>query len=159
MPAIRIIWNVKDPKTGQIVPGKEEWLRIFDERMDKDGYLQLFTIIEAVDGKDVPRAVHLVRHDVSMLGLAADIFGMGTTLRSAKGLMEDLAKLAKKEKWAGRAGAVGMAFASAAMLQEFLESRPFDKEGYYKSDGTLFLGRKIHSKTRGDYDPRQSDRD
>jgi hypothetical protein len=86
--------------------------------------------------------------------LAFGLFGAGTQVRSAKGLLEDISKLARKEKWVGKAGAVGIAFASAAILYEFLQTRPFDREGYYKGDGSLLLGRKIHTRNRNDYDPR-----
>jgi hypothetical protein len=157
MPAIRITHSAyKDKRTGAVIPEKEEWVRIHDQHMDDDGYLQLFTVF---DGDDVPRAMHLIRHDVSLMSLAISIFDAGKDLRSGKGLLEDLAKLARKEKWVGKAGPIGIAFASAAILHEFLKTKPFHKEGYYRADGTLFLGRKIHSKTKNDYDPRQSDRD
>ncbi len=54
----------------------------------------------------IPTAVHLVRHDVPLMELAFGLFGAGTQVRSAKGLLEDLSKLARKEKWVGKAGAV-----------------------------------------------------
>lgn len=41
--------------------------------MDDDGYLQFFTIVEVSE----PDAMHLVRHDVSLMGLAVRIFGVG----------------------------------------------------------------------------------
>jgi hypothetical protein len=147
MPAIRIAY-----------PGsqREAWVRIYDQHLDNDGYLQFFTILDE-DG--TPTAMHLVRHDISLMDFAFGLFSMGTQLRSARGLMQDLAKQAREEKWVGKAGAVGIAFGSAAILYEFLKTRRFDKEGYYRADGTLFLGRKIHSRNSKDYDPRKSDRD
>lgn len=147
MPAIRIAYSGSQ---------REEWVRIHDHHLDDDGYLQFFTIIEA---DDTPTAMHLVRHDIPLMGLAVGLFGAATSIRSAKGLLEDFAKFARKEEgFVKRAGIAGATFGSAALLYEFLRTRPFNKEGYYRADGTLFLGRKIHSKNSKDYDSRSSDR-
>lgn len=144
MPKIRI--TPVDRTTGKRA-GEDYALQVYDVHLDKDGYLEFFTILE----NNEPKSVHLIRHDVPLMTAAFSLFSVGTTLRSAKGLLEDLAAFARKEKWVGRAGAVGVAFASAGVLYEYLQTRPFDKEGYYHADGTLFLGRKIHSKNDGDY--------
>jgi hypothetical protein len=146
MPLIRI--TPVNTATGKRA-GEDYGLRIYDAHVDKDGYLQLFTVLE----NEEPRAIHLIRHDIPLMETAFSIFGVATSIRSARGLMEELATLARKQKWVGRAGAVGIAFASAGALYEFLQTRPFDKEGYYYANGGLFLGRKIHTGNSEDYAP------
>jgi hypothetical protein len=71
-------------------------------------------------------------------------------------LLEDFSKKAGKEAWKGRAGITGLVIGSAAMLAEYLQTKPFRQEGYYDGDHKLVLNRKIDTRNRKDYDPRQN---
>jgi hypothetical protein len=145
MPAIRVLYD-KGKSTE-----REGWLYIWDVQTDKDGYLQMFRVQH--DNGTVVN-LHSFRHHVpSLMELAVAVFGGGTSLRSAKGLMEDFNRRAGKEKWHGAAGAAGVVLGSVALLYSFLKSRPFDTEGYYDGEGNLWLPRLIYSKNADDYDP------
>jgi hypothetical protein len=41
----------------------------------------------------------------------------------------------------------------ARQLHSWLRARPYTREGYYRSDGRLFLARKISTRDRRDYRP------
>lgn len=145
MPHIRAVLDYQTPTE------REVWLEITDYSIDpKTSYLTLFRVHYS-DG--TVKDLHLFRRDTSLLDVAVGIFGGLTTLRSAKGLLQDLNKAAGKSGWHGKAGAAGMVFGSASMLYEFLKSQPFRQEGYYDGSGNLFLGRTINTKNAKDYDP------
>ncbi len=129
---------------------REVWLRITDHATDDDGYLSLFRL-HFTDG--TVKDYHLYRRGVSLLDVATSLFGGATSLRSAKGLLEEMNKVAGKEEWNRKAGTTGLVIGSAALLYEFLKTRPFRQEGYYDGEGNLFLDRTIHTRNASDYDP------
>ena len=127
-----------------------QWVRIDHQGIDENGYLVVFQMRFS----DGPCDLHLHRHAHPHLAdLAFGLFGAATSLRSAKGLLEDFAKAARQEKWKGFAAGAGITFASAAMLHEYLKTRPFEKEGYYNSDGRLIIQSVINTKDLKKYDP------
>lgn len=146
MPYIRAVLDWQTPQQ------REVWLRITEHQIDyTTGYLTLFRL-HFTDGSS--KDYHLYRRDISLFDVATTIFSAMTTLRSAKGLLEDLNKSAGKLNWKGKASVAGLAIGSAALLYEFFQSRPFQQEGYYDGAGNLFLGRTINTRDANDYDPR-----
>ena len=137
--------------------GNEEWIPIDDEVFDEDGYLQFFGI-EMPNGKY--HNVHLVRHRYPLSDLAVQLFSAATSLRSAKGLLEELEAIAARSNWynaksypgvAKHAGKAGLVLGSAALLHSFLETRPFDAEGYYNAEGKKIVSPPIHKNDRNEY--------
>lgn len=144
MPSIRTRQDVGKPTE------REVWLPIQDPKVDSDGYLAIFSVVGS-DGS--VKNYHVYRRNLSLVDLATTIFGAATSLRSAKGLLEELAVVAKRERWSKSAGIGGMAFGSASLLHEYLKTRPFQKEGYYDSAGTLVRDKLIHTKDGHEYKP------
>lgn len=133
MPYIRITSNTG--KAGKAT----EWMPISDVSISDDGYLQMFTITK----NDTIYHVHLVRHDpIFWSGLGVAIFNGATSLRSAKGLLEEFRK---------DAGKIGIALGSAALISSWMKNKPYRDEGYYNFDGKKMLDRVINTKNTQDY--------
>ena len=146
MPGIRLV--VKDDKAGT---QEEIWYRLTEYQIDKEGYLQFFRLHW---NEDYSEDLYLFRRDLKLLDLARAIFDAATTLMSAKKLLADWNKLAAKEPGNLAIGVTGIVLSSADLIAKFLQTQPFHHEGYYNGSGKLVLARKIHSKTKQDYDPR-----
>ena len=130
---------------------KEGGVFVTDVQMDSDGYLQFFRIDDPFLGT---KNLHSFRrHKTSLADLSINLLGAATSLRSAKGLLEDFAKIADRAHLKPIAGKAGLVFGSVALLHKFLQTRPFDVEGYYESNGQLWLPRLIHSANTNDYAP------
>lgn len=148
MPYIHLRYNKGKPNEYRV------WTRITDHDIDKKtGDLVLFRL--TYDDGTV-KDCHLYRNEFHLADVAASIFLGQSSLRSAKGLMQDYNKLAGKEQWHGKAGMVGMAIGSAVLLHMYLKSKPFRQEGYYDSSGNMVLPGTINTRNTDIYDPRMS---
>jgi len=149
MPEIRLVSR----KTG-----REDWCPIDGAVIDRDGYLQFFGI--QMPGSERYYHLHVVRHKYPLADLAEEIFSSRKQFRIANRLCEEFEEYAAENGWydaerypavARHAGKAGMVFVSAIVLCKFLESQPFDKEGYYTANRRLILGPPIDTEDENEY--------
>jgi hypothetical protein len=129
--------------------GKEEWVPLYDIIDDSHGSFIAFSV-RMPEWSHHPgyHHVHLVHHHYPFSGIASPLWNASLRMNSARGLLEKLEQTARKEGWYDaerfpdverHVGKVGMLIAGADLLQKFLETRPFDKPGYYDGRQTLIL--------------------
>ena len=154
MPKFRLI---AQDQYGQNV---ENICEVYDQIIDEQDYLQIFTYYGPVSGKKFH--VHLVRHSSSIKDTAAAVFNGMTSIRSAKGLLEDLEEYAREMKWYDaskytsfeqHAGKVGAIIGSVALLHKFLHDHAFSKQGYYNGRGQLVIPYVINTNDNTMYAP------
>jgi len=135
--------------------GHSEWWDIGDEQIDRDGYLQIFTVrVPQTHRHAGIHHVHLIRPDYPFRKTAEDIWNAQKKIRSAKNLCEKFERLAAEMAWYDaeqfpsvrqHVGKFGALIASGPLLYKFVnEHHSFTQPGYYDAQGTRIMTGAAH---------------